>query len=388
MDYDFDKLTDRHQNNSYKWAVLPDELPMWVADMDFETAPAVVAALAQRLKENIFGYNTVPDLFYDSFVAWWHERHQRTIDKTGLMFCTGVVPAISAIVRKVTAPTDQVVLLTPVYNIFFNSIVNNGRQVLASEMHYQAGEYQIDFADLAEKLARPETSLLIFCNPHNPIGKVWEASTLKKIGELCVANDVLLLSDEIHCDLTHPPKKYTPFFGLAPEIDQQLIVCLAPTKAFNLAGLQTSGIYVPNQELWKKVNRGINTDEVAEPNSFAIQAAVAAFSEGGDWLDQLNHYLAKNRQFLLAALAQNCPDLTVVSSQASYLAWIDCSKVTHDAGELAAFLRKETGLILSEGAIFGGNGTQFLRWNYACPQSRLAEGIQRFITGMYRYQKK
>ncbi|MHC5374471.1 MalY/PatB family protein [Enterococcus sp. LJL120] len=381
MSYDFDQLIDRRQNNSYKWGIKENELPMWVADMDFATAPAITEALKSRLEENAFGYNTVPEEFFASFINWWQDYHQVSMQKSGLMFCTGVVPAISSIVRKVTKVHDNVVILTPVYNIFFNSILNNQRQVLASPMTYHEGNYQIDFEDLEEKLALKETTLFIFCNPHNPIGKVWSQADLEKIGALCVKHQVLLLSDEIHCDLTHEGYQYRSFIDISPAISQQLIVCLAPTKAFNLAGLQTSAIYVENPALFEKVNRGINTDEVAEPNTFAIQAAIAAFTDGRPWLEALNSYLSQNRKILTAFFKKRFPEIRLIESQATYLAWLDCSALTKDTADFCQFLRRTTGLILSEGDIFGGNGQQFVRWNYACPVSRLQDGLERFEKG-------
>lgn len=387
MPVDFDQLIDRRQNNSYKWDIAENELPMWVADMYFETAPTVTKALEKRISEGAFGYNTVPPEFFESIQNWWLKKHKFKPATDSMMFCTGVVPAISSIVRKMTKVDDQIVLITPVYNIFFNSILNNQRQVLASEMTYQDGRYGIDYLDLEKKLADPKTTMLIFCNPHNPIGKVWDKSTLAKIGELCLLNDVLILSDEIHCDLTHPEFSYTPMAAISKEIAQQTITCWAPTKAFNLAGLQTSLIYVPNPELFQLVHRGINTDEVAEPNTFAIQAAMAAFDEGEDWLEELKCYLTGNRRSLNQFIHDKLPEIKIISSEATYLAWLDCSRITNDSKMLADFLRKETGLILSAGDIFGGNGRQFLRWNYACPQIRLADGLDRFYQGIEKFKQ-
>ncbi|MBV7390967.1 MalY/PatB family protein [Enterococcus alishanensis] len=387
MPVDFDQLIDRRQNNSYKWDIAENELPMWVADMDFETAPAVTKALENRISQGAFGYNTVPPEFFESIQNWWWKKHQFKLATDAMMFCTGVVPAISLIVRKMTKVDDQIVLITPVYNIFFNSILNNQRQVLASEMTYQDSRYGIDYLDLEKKLADPKTTMLIFCNPHNPIGKVWDKSTLAKIGELCLLNDVLILSDEIHCDLTHPEFSYTPMAAISKEIAQQTITCWAPTKAFNLAGLQTSVIYVQNPKLFQLVHRGINIDEVAEPNTFAIQAAMAAFDEGGDWLEELKRYLTGNRRSLNQFIHDKLPEIKIISSEATYLAWLDCSRITNDSKMLADFLRKETGLILSAGDIFGGNGRQFLRWNYACPQIRLADGLDRFYQGIEKFKQ-
>ena len=387
MPFDFDRIIDRRNTNSYKWDVKADELPMWVADMDFETAPAVVDAIEKRLRQGAFGYNTVPDSFRESIIRWWQRRHRFAMEKEWILYCTGVVPAISSIVRKMTEIGDDIVVLAPVYNIFYNSILNNGRKVLASELRYADGSYTIDYADLEEKLSRETTSLFIFCSPHNPIGKVWDRPTLERIAELCIKHDVLVVSDEIHCDLTHIGHAYIPFASLSKEIADRTISCIAPTKTFNIAGLQTAAIVIPNPEIRKQVDRGINTDEVAEPNTFAIQAAEAAFDEGEEWLEELREYLELNREFLIGSLKELVPEVQVIEAEATYLAWIDCAAITEDTKALCAFIREKTGLYLSAGDIFGGNGSRFVRWNYACPKSLLEDGIQRFVEGVALYQK-
>lgn len=384
----FDKAIDRSQTNSYKWDVSEGELPMWVADMDFQTAPVIIEAIQKRLNHGVFGYNVVPDTFNQAIVKWWQKRHQLSLEEDWILFCTGVVPAISSIVRKLTRVGDNIVVLSPVYNIFYNSIVNNHRKVSASDLSYHDGEYTIDFIDLEERLADVNTSLMIFCNPHNPAGKIWSKETLEKVGQLCVKHDVVIISDEIHCDLSFPGKKYQPFLGIAPEIDKKLIMCCAPTKAFNMAGLQTAAIVVKDEKLRHLVNRGINTDEVAEPNSFAIQAAIAAFEEGEPWLDELNDYLYQNRRLLESYLAENLPQIKVTKSEATYLAWLDCSAICEDAEVLCAFIRKETGLILSSGEIFGENSRSFIRLNYATNQYRLMDGLNRLQVGIKKFTKK
>lgn len=388
MPFDFDQIIDRRNTNSYKWEVKAGELPMWVADMDFGTAPAVVDAIEKRLRQGAFGYNTIPDSFRESIICWWQRRHQFTMEKDWILYCTGVVPAISSIVRKMTEIGDDIVVLSPVYNIFYNSILNNGRKVLASELRYEDGSYAIDFADLEEKLARSTTTLFIFCNPHNPIGKVWDRPTLEWIAELCIKHDVLVVSDEIHCDLAHIGHAYIPFASVSAEIADRTITCIAPTKAFNLAGLQTAAIVIPNPEIRKLVDRGINTDEVAEPNTFAIQAAEAAFNEGEEWLEELRDYLELNRKFLVSSLKELVPEVHVIEADATYLAWVDCATITEDTKALCASIREKTGLYLSAGDIFGGNGSRFVRWNYACPKALLEDGIQRFVEGVDLYRKE
>lgn len=386
MKYDFSKLTDRKQSLSLKWDVEENELPMWVADMDFETAPEIIAALSKRVEHGIFGYNIVGDEYYQSIQNWWKRRHHFQMEKDWLMFCTGVVPAISSIVRKMTTVGENVLIQSPVYNIFYNSILNNGRHVLSSDLVYDGKEYHIDFADLEKKLALPQTTMMILCNPHNPIGKIWDLQTLKRIGELCHKYHVIVVSDEIHCDITIPEKEYVPFASVS-KINQDIsITCIAPTKAFNLAGLQTACICVPNPVLRQKVNRGINTDEVAEPNSFAISATIAAFNQGEAWLEELRKYIGENKRIVAQFVQEKLPELTIVSSEATYLLWIDCSKICQNSVELVNYLRQETGLYLSDGYEYGVNGMQFVRMNVACPKARLEDGLNRLYNGIKAYQ--
>ena len=292
MTYDFDHIVERRGTHATKWDVADNELPMWIADMDFPTAPEVAAAIQARAAHTIYGYTDVPEEWYTAILGWWHTRHNFRMEKDWLIFSTGVVPTISSVVRKLTTPAENVLTMTPVYDIFFHSIENNGRNVLESPLAYKNGAYDIDWVDLEQKLADPQTTLMILCNPHNPVGKIWDRETLARIGDLCWEHHVIVLSDEIHCDLTDPGYDYTPFAAASEHCRQNSITCVAPTKAFNLAGLQTSAAVVPNPALRHKVWRALNTDEVAEPNCFAAEAAIAAFTKGGPWLDALRAYLS------------------------------------------------------------------------------------------------
>ncbi len=385
MSYDFDTPVDRRNTYSLKWDVKENELPMWVADMDFQTAPEVREAIQNRAAHGVFGYSIVPEEWYQAYIRWWENRHGFRMDAEWLIFCTGVVPAISSIVRKLTTPAEKVLVLTPVYNIFFNSILNNGRQVLESRLRYDGEAYSIDYADLEAKLADPQTSMLIFCNPHNPVGKIWSAEELRKVGELCRKHHVVVVSDEIHCDLTEPGMGYVPFASVSEDCRNNSIICIAPTKAFNLAGMQTAAVCVPDPVLRHKVWRGLNTDEVAEPNAFAIQAAVAAFTRGGEWLDELRSYLHENKVWTAQYIQKEIPRLKVVASQATYLMWLDCSGLTDSSEELADVIRESTGLYLSEGGQYGGDGTHFMRLNVACPRSVLEDGLNRLKKGVEAY---
>ena len=365
----------------------PDELPMWVADMDFQTAPAIRAALERRVAHGVFGYSIVPNEWADAYISWWRERHQFQMERDWLIFCTGVVPAISSVVRKLTTPGEKVLIQTPVYNIFFNSIVNNGRNVLESPLVYENGEYSIDFEQLEQDLADPQTSLMILCNPHNPVGKIWDKDTLARIGELCWKHHVVVLSDEIHCDLTDPGREYVPFASVSEHCRGNSVTCVAPTKCFNIAGLQTAAVSVPDPFLRHKVWRGLNTDEVAEGNVFAVDAAVAAFTKGGPWLDELREYIYTNKQVVKNFLERELPLIHLVPSDATYLLWLDCGQITDNAGPLADSIREKTGLYLSEGGQYGKTGERFLRMNIACPRSRLLDGLERLKAGVLAYEQ-
>lgn len=388
MKYDFDKLTDRRGVGSLKWDVPERELPMWVADMDFQTAPEIVEALKRRAEHGIFGYSVVTRDWFEAYQNWWGRRHGLEMEQDWLIFCTGVVPAISSTVRKLTTVGENVLVQTPVYNIFFNSIRNNGRNILESPLVYEDGSYHMDFSDLEEKLADPQTTLMLLCNPHNPVGKIWDRDTLAKIGELCAKHHVLVLSDEIHCDLTDPGYSYVPFASVSQLCRENSITCFAPTKAFNLAGLQTAAVMVPNPVVRHKLNRGLNTDEVAEPNVFAVGAAVAAFRKGEEWLEELRVYLYENKQCVRQFMEERLPGIKVVPSRATYLLWLDCSAVAKDGGELADFIRRDSGLYLTEGAEYGSCGRQFIRLNTACPRARLLEGLERLEKSVVKFDSK
>lgn len=375
--YDFDAPVDRRGTGSLKWDVLPGELPLWVADMDFRTAPAVVDALRQRVEHGVFGYTTAPDSWRKAYGTWWRERHGWVIAPDELVFCTGAVPALSSIVRKLTSPGEKVLVQTPVYNIFFNSIVNNGRFVAENELALRDGVWQMDFDDLERKLADPQVSLMILCNPHNPVGALWDQPTLARVGELAWKYDVTVVSDEVHCDLVDPGFEYVPFASASPACAANSITLLAPSKAFNLAGLQSAAVVVPNAYLRRKVERGLNTDEVAEPNAFACVAAEAAFTQGGPWLDELRAYVAESKHLLRDFLEREVPDVRLTSSAATYLAWLDCRAFCDDSAALTRSLREQTGLVLCAGADYGAAGEGFLRMNLACSHTMLDDGLHR-----------
>ncbi|MBO7303770.1 MAG: pyridoxal phosphate-dependent aminotransferase [Clostridia bacterium] len=380
MKYNFDKPTDRRNTYSVKWDVGEGELPMWIADMDFETVPEVTAAIKVTAERGIFGYSTLPDEYFESVADFWEKRHGYRPDPSWMIYSSGIVAAISSIVRKLTAPAENVLIQAPVYNIFYNSILNNGRNVLSNDLVYENGEYRIDWDDLEAKLKNPQTSLMILCNPHNPVGKIWGRETLAKIGELCKQYGVTVVSDEIHCSLTAPGKNYVPFASVNDICADISVSCVAASKTFNLAGLQASCVIAKNPVLRHKVWRGINTDEVGEPNVFAVTATVAAYRHGGEWLDELREYLFENRRFATEILAKEAPKLYVVPAEASYLLWVDVSAYTDDSEAFAKDLREKTGLYVSDGAEYGHGGEKFVRINLATQRKNVEDGMRRLAS--------
>lgn len=376
MKYDFDSVISRRGTNSYKWNCGESELPMWVADMDFRVAPEILEAIQKRLDNGILGYSDIPEELYRVYTEWWDKRHGFSFKKEDVIFSTGVIPIISSCVRKLTTPAENVVILTPVYNIFVNSIVNNGRNVLACPLIYRDGGYSIDMDALESALSDPQTSLMIFCNPQNPAGKIWDAETLRQVGELAWKHGVTVISDEIHCDITDPGKEYVPFASVSEHCRMNSVTCIAPTKAFNMAGIHSAAAVVPEPHLRHKVWRALNTDEVAEPNAFAVQATVAAFTRGGEWLDQMREYVFENKKAVGRFLEERVREIKLVRSEATYLLWLDCGALGIDSRTLADGIRAATGLWLTAGEEYG-NGDRFLRMNIACPRSLLEDGLSR-----------
>lgn len=374
MKYDFDSVIDRTNTYSYKWDVKPGELPLWVADMDFETAPCIKEAIQKRAEHGAFGYNIIPEEWSKSYIEWWENRHNFILQSDWLIFCTGVVPAISSCVRKLTTPAEKVLIQTPCYNIFFNSIVNNGRIPLESPLGFDGNEYFIDFERLEKDLSDPQVSLMILCNPQNPCGNIWTKKELSHIGDLCKKYGVTVISDEIHCDITRPGKSYVPFASASPTCADISVSCIAPTKCFNIAGINSAAVVVPNEVLRHKVWRQLNTDEVAEPNSFAVPATIAAFSQGEDWLNQLNHYIWENRAYAEKTIKEINSDFTVVKGDATYLIWVH---VKCNGDDFAQKLREQTGLFINGGAEYGKTGEEFVRINLACPRSILEDALNR-----------
>lgn len=387
MDFDFKTAPDRRHTDSVKWDIKDGELPMWIADMDFKTAPAIVKAMQEKIKLSAFGYEWPQADYFNAVADWYEEEHNARPQTDWMIFTTGVVPAISSIVRRIAHIGDNVLVQEPVYNIFYNSIENNGRHVLSSDLQFDGQNYHVDWQDLEEKLALPLTTLMIFCNPHNPIGKVWSHEEVQKIADLCHKHHVVLLSDEIHGDLVRKGEGYTPSFSVAGSARDNVISLVSPSKTFNAAALHAATAIVPDENLRNMVSRGLNSDEVAEPNLLAIPATIAAYKEGHEWLHALLKQLNENFAYAENFIKQNIPNIKIVSGNATYLMWLDTKAVSQDSDELAAFIRKETGLILSSGSIYRGDGHDFLRINLACPLDMVKDGLSRLATGIRKFNK-
>ena len=387
--FDFDKPTERFGTDSYKWQVASGELPMWVADMDFETAPCVKEAITERARHGIFGYSVTPDSFFESVADFFEKRHGWRPSPSDMIFSTGVVASVSSAVRALTAPGEGVAVMPPVYNIFYNSIRNNARRVVECGLVFDGESYSIDFDALEACLSKKEAKLLIFCNPHNPVGRIWSREELRRVGEICKRWGVAVLSDEIHCSVTNPDSKgYTPFASASETCRDISVSSVSASKAFNLAGLQSAAVIVPNEELRYKMWRSLNTDECAEPNSFAIPASVAALRQGGEWLDGLLQYLFENRRIAEQYINGKIEGLHAIRGEATYLLWIDAGGVCESSAELVAFIRKKTGLYLSDGAEYGRGGERFLRMNLATQRARLLDGLSRLERAIELWRKK
>lgn len=383
--YDFVNAPDRSMTDSVKWHVKKGDLPMSIADMDFKTAPEIIAAMKEKISLGVFGYEWPENDYFNAVADWYEKEHGHRPEQEWLIFTTGVVPAFSSVVRRISHIGDNVLVQAPVYNVFYNSIENNGRHVLSNDLQFDGSNYKINWEDLEQKLALPLTTLMIFCNPHNPVGKVWTQEEVQKIADLCFKHHVVLLSDEIHGDLVREGSDYTPAFSVNGPACDNVISLVSPSKTFNVAALHAATAIVPNNNLRAMVNRGLNSDEVAEPNLLAIPGTIAAYEHGHDWLQALIKQLNVNFRYAQEFISNNLPQVKVVSGKATYLIWLDVEQISTDSQELADYLEKKTGLVLSPGSIYRGNGHNFLRMNLACPLTMVKDGLERLKTGLTEY---
>ncbi|MDE5840381.1 MAG: pyridoxal phosphate-dependent aminotransferase [Muribaculaceae bacterium] len=381
MTYDFDSIIPRRGTLSYKWDSAPEGvLPMWVADMDFKTAPAIIDALRRRVDNGIFGYTRVPDEYYDAVTSWFGRRHGWEIDREMMIYTSGVVPAISAIIKALAKPGEKVIVQTPVYNCFFSSIRNNGCRILESPLIKSGDTYAIDFDRLEKDASEPDTTLMLLCNPHNPAGRVWSCDELRKIAEICGRNGVTVISDEIHCEFVFDGYRYTPFATVSEEAGCKTVVCVSPSKAFNIAGLQIANIVAPDEGTRALIDKAININEVCDVNPFGVIATIAAYNEGEEWLSQLLKYIKGNYEYMKEFCKRNLPEFPIAKLEATYLVWMDCTKLGLKSEALEEKLIEDVSLWLNAGTMYGTvDGEGYMRWNIACPRRILADGLERFL---------
>ena len=390
--YNFDECPSRQGTESVKWDLYPGTLPMWVADMDFRIAPEIQQALQKRLDHGVFGYELLPDNYFEVMGRWFSSRHGwEGIGRETIVPTTGVIAAYSAAIKAMTVPGDKVMVMTPCYNAFFPAIRNNKCLQQDCPLQYDGKHFIVDW-DLFEKLAA-DCRVLLLCNPHNPVGRVWTREELLLMAEICRRNNVFVISDEIHCELTYPGHDYTPWATLPAEYVNNSVSCISPTKAFNIAGIQIANIYAAEPDILKKMDRAINDNECCDVNIFGVTALKAAYGKGGPWLDALRNYLYHNARTVCCFLEDELPGVVVPPLEGTYLMWLDCRwALRHGeplegfSERLAAFLREKHGLTLSTGTIYGASGEGFERLNIACPRTRLLDGLDRFKDGIIAYK--
>ena len=379
-----DQLIDRKGTGSVKWDAMPngapaDALPLWVADMDFRCAPAIIEALHKRVDHGIFGYS-----LYDTpeckaaIQHWFQKRFQWEVDPEDVFFSPGVVPAVAFLLEILTQAGDGVVIQRPVYYPFMAKIEATGRKIVDNPLHYENGAYTMDFADLDKKLADPNNKGLILCSPHNPVGRVWTQEELRQVVDIAKKYDKWIISDEIHFDLTRKGVQHHPLLKVAPDYKDRIVVCTAPSKTFNLAGIQLSNIVIPNKEYQKAwLKRISDTYSVGAPNAFAVTAMIAAYEESEDWLNQVNGYIDGNMAFAKEFFQKNLPEACMADPQGTYLIWVDLSAYCKDGKKLEDLMLNKAKVALDEGYIFGEAGTGFERINAACPRSILEDCLNR-----------
>lgn len=393
MKFDFDKVINRRGTACVKWDAVPpykdkidtsDVIPMWVADMDFEVAPCISKAVQKRAMHPVYGYNTVPPEYFNSVVNWFSKQHGWKIDPSWIVYTTGVVPAMSAVIKGLVEPGKKVVILTPAYNCFFSAIRDNGCVLAECPLIYKDGSHSIDFNLLEKICADPDCKLFLFCNPHNPSGRVWTETELRKVGEICMRNDVILVSDEIHCEIIMPGHHFIPSASLGENFQHNCVTMNSSSKAFNTAGLQIGNIITDNPLWHSKIQRAINMMEICDVNPFGHVALRAAYSdEGAEWLKQLNEYIWGNYQLLCDVFAKELPQFPVCKLEGTYLAWVDCGALhgmkTEDIEESLLLNEK---VWINTGTMYGKDG--FMRVNLAAPRSLIKAGLDRIVRGFRR----
>ena len=380
MKYDFDEIIDRSENRAAKYDErmkkfgTNDVIPLWVADMDFRTAQPIIDACKKKAEEGIWGYTSRPDSYFEAIKEWEWRRNQWDVDVSLMSWSLGVVPAMSAMIKIFSQAGDKILIQTPVYSEFYDITEAWDRVVVENQLVEDHGAWHIDFADFEKKAA--ECKIFLLCSPHNPLGIVWEPEELKRMAEICAANDVLLISDEIHSDLIFHGKKHTPTAKVSKTVADHIITCVSATKTFNLAGLQASANIFPNKEMKQQFDRFWMNMDIHRNNAFSSVAMEAAYREGEEWLTQLLAYLSGNFDFIQNYFAENIPQIKPNIPDATYLVWLDCRELKMDNEELRDFMIQKAGLGFNEGYTFGRSLTGYMRLNAACPRSVLEQALK------------
>ena len=381
--YSFDEIVNRLGTSSVKWDVAKDEIPMWVADMDFHVLPEIKEAIINAANNDAYGYVKCPKEYFEAYEQWWNHKHNANIKTSDMIYCTGVVAAIDSMFKHILKPGDGVVVFEPVYHVFFNSIKNNGLVRLTSPLIYKDNDYFIDFDNLESLLMDGMTKCLLLCNPHNPVGRIWSLDELKKVSSLCEKYNVLIVSDEIHCDITEPGYSYNTIF----KVNNNAIALWSPSKAFNLAGVQGSVIACKNKVMREKIQEGVWHDDIGEPNTFSAPACIAALTKGEEWNKECNEYVFKNKKYVQDFLAKELPELSIVDNKATYLLWLNISHYCKNSKQFAHDLREKTGLYISNGVQFGKGGETFIRINIATSLEVVKEACERLKNYVKTLQK-
>ena len=388
MKYDFDELVERRGTNCVKWdeegpcqtddrCSSKEMIPLWVADMDFKVAPAIQEAVRKRAEHGVFGYNIVPESYYEAVIAWFRRRHQWDIHREWLLYTTAVVPAMSCVIKALTMPGEKVLILSPAYNCFFSSIKNNECEVLESPLKAADDSFEVDFIDFESKCADEKTTLFLLCNPHNPTGRVWTREELQRMYDICHRHGVKVVSDEIHCELIMPGYRFVPF----GTVTDDCVVMNSPSKSFNTAGLQIANIICSHPTWRRRIDRAININEVCDVYPFGIVALQAAYNESEDWIDELNQYLWGNYQSIRDFIEENIPQWKVCRLEGTYLPWVDVSAMGITSQQLCNRLFAEAKVWINPGTMYGREtGEGYVRLNIACPRSRLMDALQRIET--------
>lgn len=385
MKYNFDHLINRLNTASMKWdgadgflgESAKGAIPMWVADMDFGVPQEVIDAIKKRAEHGVFGYPMLNDSYYDAVIGWMKRRYSWSVKREWIHYSPGIVSALNYLVQAFTKEGDSIVIQSPVYYPFTNCIVNNNRQIVRNCLKFEGGRYTMDYEDLEEKIASNNVKMLILCNPHNPVGRVWTRAELIKLGEICLKHRVLIISDEIHADLTFKGFRTTAFASISEELAQNTIVCTAASKTFNLAGLQTSNIIIPNKDLGQIFSNHMKKLHLLKPNVFGQVATEVAYNCGEEWLEQVKDYLQQNLDYLTQFIESNIDKIKVIKPEGTYLIWLDCSGLGMEGEELKSFMLEQAKVALDDGYLFGPGGENFTRMNIACTRVTLKDALTR-----------